>query len=581
MRSMRIIGLPSVRPTHATVRSFAHARLVLALALALPLAACGPAGPSLPGAPEAVAVRPLDEAVAVSWVLGSDGGSALLNHAFSLDDGDNWTAFDPPVTSGGAVIGELVNGALHRLRVRAVNARGPGAASGAVEAVAARPSYLVGAHAPGHLQVNGIASLRDGGVFVVGYHYGQASFGAIPPVESSWSERGFIATLDAGAAWRWIVDLEAGGASSIEAVAPLADGAVVVGTFGQTLDLHPFGSFTSSGGSSFVATLDRDGTWLWAEVMDAEAGSSVAGLAVAVAPDGDVVVAGTVYGTVRFGDTVVSSATTFDAFVARLAPGGGWRWVAVAGADAVTVPTTLAFTPDGGAVIGGRTRATQPVATLPATGNAGNDDGFVAALGADGASWRWVRTLGGSSNDRVEGVAVADGTLVAIGSYFGTAAFGPLGTRPPPFAAMTTAYLLRLSFDGAWESVAIVAASGGAAFRRAVARPGGGIVIAAEANGDVLFPGGVSGGVGSGPYLLDFDASEALLGVARLGRGGGVTTETGSAHVYALALGVGGVPVVGGTLYGAVNDGTTVIEQADGAFGPDLFVWKAAFEVLD
>ena len=119
-----------------------------------------------------------------------------------------------------------------------------------------------------------------------------------------------------------------------------------------------------------------------------------------------------------------------------------------------------------------------------------------------------------------------------------------------------------------------MAASGGAAFRRAAARPGGGIVIAAEASGDVLFPGGVSGGVGSGPYLLELDASEALLGLARLGRGVRVTTETGSAHVYALALGVGGVPVVGGTLYGTVNDGTTVIEQAVGAFGPDAFVWS-------
>lgn len=200
--------------------------------LALPLAACGPAGPSLPGAPEVLAARPLDGAVAVSWILGSDGGSALLNHAFSLDDGDTWTAFDPLVTSGDASIGELVNDALHRLGVRAVNGCGPGAASAAV--------------------------------------------------------------------------------------------------------------------------------------------------------------------------------------------------------DAVTVPTTFAFTPDGGAVIGGRTRATQPVSTLPATGNAGNEDGFVAALSADGATWRWVRALGGSSNDRVEGVAVADGTLVAIGSYFGTATFGPLGTRPPP-----------------------------------------------------------------------------------------------------------------------------------------------------
>ena len=575
--SMPTTVMSSIRPPHASLAPALRACVMLSLALAL--TACAPDGARLPGAPQAVAARPLDGAVALSWTLGGDGGSALLNHAYSLDDGGAWTTFDPPVVDGDAVVGALVNGEVHRLRVRALNARGPGAASEPVDAVAARPSYLVAAHAPGHLQVNGIAPQRDAGSLLVGYHYGAASFGSIPPVDGRASEVGFLAKLDADAVWTWMVDLEAGGASSIDAVAPLKGGAaVVVGTFREVLDLDPVASFTSAGDASFVAALDGDGRWLWAALMDAHASSGVEAVAVAVAPDGDVVVAGTLYGTVRFGDTVVSPTTAYDAFVARLAPGGVWHWVASAGADGITIPASLTLAPDGAAVIAGRTRASQPVATLPATGNAGLDDAFVATLDADGATWRWVRTFGGPSHDRVEDVAVADGSIIAVGSYDGTVTFGPLGARPPPFPSTPTAYLLRLSLHGAWERVEIVGTSGGAGFDRVVPRPGGGTVLAGWAGGEVVFPGGVSAGTIDGPYVAVLDASDALLDTRVLVRGDGASVTDGWGHIHALALGVGDVPLVAGSLTGTLSFGGDVVTQVQPSSGPDLFVWKTGLE---
>lgn len=548
-----------------------------ALTLVLALAACGPNVAPLPDAPQALAARPLDGAVAVSWTLGGDGGSPLTNHAYSLDDGGTWTGFEPPVIDGsGAVIGDLVNGELHRLRVRAVSARGPGAVSDAVDAVAARPGYLVAAHAPGHLQVTGIAPQRDAGTFVVGYHDGDASFGAIPPGESTVSEIGFLAMLDADAAWAWKVDLEAGGTSSIGAIAPHGDGAVVAGTFTHALALDPVASFSSAGEASFVAAVAGDGGWLWAALVDAQASSGVEVVAVAVAPDGDVVVAGTLYGTVHFGELVVGPASTYDAFVARLTPDGAWRWVALAGADAVTVPKALTLAPDGTAVIAGRTRSARPVASLPATGNAGNDDGFVAALDSDGATWRWVRTLGGSGNDRVEDVVVADGSILAVGAYPGTATFGPLGPRPPPFPSQQTAYLLRLTLDGSWLRVTTVGSTQGAEFDRVVVHPGGGTVVAGRASGDVESPIGESVGTSPGPYVAVFDAFEALTETRTLVIGDGASITSGWGAVHALAIGVGDVPIVAGSLTGTLSFDGDVITQMPPAFGPDLFVWKAS-----
>lgn len=561
-------------------RSIRGAACLAARLVAIPaivcLTACDTAATLLPGAPSDLTALPLDGAVSAAWSLGSEGGSALHNHAYSLDDGVTWTAFDPPVLAGGAVVGGLANGELHRLRVRGVNTAGPGTPSSGVDAVAALPSFLVAAHAPGHLQVLGLAPTRDGGVFVVGYDYGQATFGSIEPGQWSSESRGFVAKLDADAAWVWKIDLPSpsGFSTSVDAIVPLSDGgAVVVGNFSETLDLGPLGTLQAPGSATFVAELDADGVWLRASVITAVGVvSNVIGRAVAVAPDGDVLVAGRLFGEVAFGAITPAPKPSQDAFVARLAPDGVWRWAAVGGADAPTEALSLTLASDGSVVIGGTTRSAQPIATLPSTGHAGNDDGFVAALSGDGTSWRWVVTVGGTGNDRVSDVAAIDGSIVAVGSYFATATFGGFGSRPPAFASMQTSFLLRLSNDGAGERLTIVGASENSDLVRVVPRPGGGSFVAGALRGDVTIDGVLNGAGGAGPYLASFDADDTFVAASVLVADPAATPFGGSGNPYALTTAVGGVPVVGGQLYGALSDYVASVAQSGTQV--DLFVWK-------
>jgi len=72
----------------------------------------------------------------------SDGGSPIINYEYSLDDGRSWVVRSPQSVSSPMTISGLTNGTAYRLRLRAVNASGPGASSFSVVAV---PQTIPGA----------------------------------------------------------------------------------------------------------------------------------------------------------------------------------------------------------------------------------------------------------------------------------------------------------------------------------------------------------------------------------------------------------------------------------------------------
>jgi LPXTG-motif cell wall-anchored protein len=86
---------------------------------------------TVPDAPfDLVAARGDGEATIV-YSDGDDGGSPITNHEYSIDGG-GWVAFSPPEVGSPVIIEELTNGTPYSIRLRAVNAVGPGAASSPV-----------------------------------------------------------------------------------------------------------------------------------------------------------------------------------------------------------------------------------------------------------------------------------------------------------------------------------------------------------------------------------------------------------------------------------------------------------------
>jgi len=135
---------------------------------------------------------------------------------------------------------------------------------------------------------------------------------------------------------------------------------------------------------------------------------------VAALAGGDVAVAGQFAGTLRAGASVVTSAGGSDGFVARLG-GGAVRWLVRVGGRQADGVAGVAALGDRVAIAGtfaeaADLRGSELVAVAPDSPAA---DGFVAALGADGAV-AWVHRFASPAEDAVAGIAVTVGGAVAV-----------------------------------------------------------------------------------------------------------------------------------------------------------------------
>jgi 5-hydroxyisourate hydrolase-like protein (transthyretin family) len=86
----------------------------------------------LPEAPTDLRAQPGDRSATLAFRPGPDGGEPVLNYEYLIDGVPGWTAFSPARTQPPVTVGGLVNGVRYTMRVRAISAVGPGAASGPV-----------------------------------------------------------------------------------------------------------------------------------------------------------------------------------------------------------------------------------------------------------------------------------------------------------------------------------------------------------------------------------------------------------------------------------------------------------------
>jgi putative cell wall-binding protein len=155
-----------------------------------------------------------------------------------------------------------------------------------------------------------------------------------------------------------------------------------------------------------------------------------------VLADGSAIVTGQFGETATFGATTLTSAGESDVFVAKINADGTWAWATRAGGSGEDIGRSVSVVPsaDGSAIVTGEFEGT---ANFPGPGgsntltSAGGKDVFVAAINANG-SWAWATSAGGNTTtpdtfigDIGYGVsALADGSAIVTGNFFGSAAFG-------------------------------------------------------------------------------------------------------------------------------------------------------------
>jgi YVTN family beta-propeller protein len=144
------------------------------------LRAVNPAGPgaasagvavtprTVPGAPTGLVATPGNGQASIAFTApANNGGAAITNYEYSLDNGATWVTRSPASAASPLVITGLTNGTTYQVKLRAVNPAGPGAASAAVavtpRTVPGAPTGLVATPGNGQASIAFTPPASNGG----------------------------------------------------------------------------------------------------------------------------------------------------------------------------------------------------------------------------------------------------------------------------------------------------------------------------------------------------------------------------------------------------------------------------------
>jgi PKD repeat protein len=269
-----------------------------------------------------------------------------------------------------------------------------------------------------------IALDASGNVLVTGEFTGTVNFGGGPLISAGdrdvfvakyagadgghlWSRRSGAALMDVGNG----IDTDASG------------NVFVTGFFQGTVDFGG-GSFTSAGDRDvFVAKYAAaSGQHLWSKRLGSTSIDEGSGLA--VDPSGEVIVTGSFVGTVDFGGGPISTPNLgSDVFLVKYSTAGVHRWSKRLGGTNGDSGKSIAADGNGNVTVTGAFQGAVDFGGGALT-SAGSFDIFVAQYAGANGQHVWSRRYGGTGNDRCQAVAASTGSVAVTGYFPGTVNFG-------------------------------------------------------------------------------------------------------------------------------------------------------------
>lgn len=334
-----------------------------------------------------------------------------------------------------------------------------------------------------------VATDASGNCYLTGKFSSLASFGAIN-LNSSGATDIFVAKLDALGNWLWAVKAGGPGSDTGTGIAVDPDGNVyVTGYFSGTISFGPFNDTSVGGTDYFIAKLNTNGGWLWAQgdgspandyswditldaarnayftgqfnednVMVIKYNSSGAyqsewiaaessagcGLGIVSDPSGNLTLTGYFSGQLAFGPHVLNTNGAKDIFVARMSSAVAWTWAGHAGGPEDDYGTAVALDGWGDAYITGYFQGTADFFSATNLTSRGLQDIFVLKLYSTGGM-NWVIQAGGAGTDAgLDICADSEGRSYVTGAIGGTAIFGDIaigfGGELDIFAAAISEY---------------------------------------------------------------------------------------------------------------------------------------------
>jgi Fibronectin type III domain/Domain of unknown function (DUF5122) beta-propeller len=292
----------------------------------------------------------------------------------------------------------------------------------------------------------------------------------------------------------WALRFAGTGADYVRAVATLADGSTIVGgSFSNSMTLGSHTLLSVGGEDVFLARVRVDGSIAWA-VRGGGTGLD-RGFGITHGAPGTIVYAGYFTGSATFGTVpVAGTGSSRDTFIASVnVDNGTFNWVANPNGTGDDYVYRTRALADGSVLAVGSYQNTLTLGSITLPQSVGNGDLFAARLNPDG-TFRWARRLGGSVSwdDIFNMWLFPDGSIAAAGYITGDATFGPDAlTRRG--TAESDALVLKLDPDGNVQW----------------ARNGGGTstadfayAVSGYSDGSVLVGGYFTGTGAIGPYTV-------------------------------------------------------------------------------
>ena len=268
---------------------------------------------------------------------------------------------------------------------------------------------------------NAVAVDPSGNMIVTGYFSGTVNFGGAN-LTSTGDTDIFVTKFSAAGVHQWSQRFGGAFEDKALAVAVSTSGDVIVaGYFEGTVNFGG-GNLESSGlADVFLVEFSGGGVHKWSQRF----GDASDQIAQSVAVDGsdNVVLTGRFRGAVNFGGGNLTSAGDFDVFVCEFDVTGIHQWSQSFGDAAYQAAWSVAVDVPGNVVITGEFGGTINFGGAPLT-SAGSWDAFVARFNAAGVH-QWSQRFGDATLQQGGSVAIdASGNSIVTGYFYGTVNFG-------------------------------------------------------------------------------------------------------------------------------------------------------------
>lgn len=262
-----------------------------------------------------------------------------------------------------------------------------------------------------------------GNVYITGYFLRSATFGSISKTSAGYEDM-FVVKYNSEGVLQWVQTAGGNDTDFGYDIAVDASGNVyVTGLFWYTASFGIFSKTSAGLGDAFVVKYNSSGVVQWVKAAGGTAGD--VSNSIAVDASGCVYITGTYGNTATFDGMSITSAGTYDVFVAKYNSSGVVEWVETVGGTFDDDVKSIAVDISGKVYITGGFSGTAYFGSNAET-SYGSNDVFVAKFDQNSMSWAWSEKAGSTSGDYGSDIAVdVSGNVYITGSIWGGAYFGP------------------------------------------------------------------------------------------------------------------------------------------------------------